>query len=199
MGENPLSDRGKGLEEEYFHRKEKELIEKLRQRSAAASQLKELSEATGIPDQEILQTLQELGYTRATVTLLHLVPLIQVGWVDGKMDRAEREMILEAARLRGVAEGSAGYKQLIEWLDKRPSEEFFDKTLSIIRRLLETMPDTDRRRGEGVLADSVRVASVSGGILGFGNKISDEEKTLLQRIARTLGADSSSIDVIDRS
>jgi tellurite resistance protein len=192
--DNLLAKRGKALEEDYFRRKEQELVEKLRQRNAAAARLKELSEATGIPDQEILQTLQELGYTRATVALLHLVPLIQVGWADGKLDQAEREQILEAARLRGVVEGSAAYEQLIDWLENRPSEEFFEQTLSIISRLLETMPDTDRRRGEGVLADSIRVASVSGGILGFGNKISDEEKALLHRIAKTLGADSSSID-----
>jgi hypothetical protein len=38
-----------------------------------------------------------------------------------------------------------------------------------------------------VLEDSIRVARASGGILGLGNKISDEEQALLERITKGLG------------
>jgi uncharacterized tellurite resistance protein B-like protein len=190
--DNAMAKRGKALEEEYFHRKEKELMEKLRQRRAAEAQMNELSEATGNPNEEILKTLQELGYTRDTVALLHLVPLLNVAWADGNVSRQEREMILEAARLHGVAEDSAGSRQLIDWLDNRPSEEFFAHTLRIVGDLLETTPRADGKVGShGVLDDCRRVAAASGGILGFGSKISDEEQALLQRIAAALGKDSS--------
>jgi tellurite resistance protein len=191
--ENQLAKRGKALEDEYFHRKEKELIEKLRQRSAAAAQLKELSEATGIPDEDILQTLQELGHTRETVAVLHLVPLIQVAWADGKVTSQEREMILEASSLHGVAGGSAAYLQLTDWLDNRPSEEFFDQTLRIIGTILQTSPKDQSTSGSDVLAHSIRVAEASGGILGFGNKISDEERVMLQRIANAVGAEDKAV------
>lgn len=191
MGDNPLSQRGKSLEEEYFHRKEKELIEKLRQKSAREGQLKELSEATGIPNEEILQTLQELGYTRETVALLHLVPLIHIGWADGKISKQEREMILEAANMRGVTEDSPAYKQLKDWLDNRPGEEFFEQTLRVIADLLQTSPESS---GAGdLLTQSMQVASASGGILGLGNRISDEEQALLERIAAALGKETGSI------
>ena len=93
--------------EEYFHRKEQELIEKLRKRREAEAQMKELAEASGIPNEDILKTLQDLGYTRDTVSLLHLMPLISVAWADNKVSGPEREMILEAARLHGVAEDGA--------------------------------------------------------------------------------------------
>lgn len=187
MGDdNAMARRGKAMEDEYFHRKEKELIEKLRQKSAREAQLKELSEATGIPNEEILQTLQELGYTRETLALLHLVPLIYVGWADGKISKQEREMILEAANLRGVEEASPAYKQLEDWLQNRPGEEFFDQTLRVIRHLVPG----DQESGD-VLSQSIQVASASGGILGFGSKISAEEQALLQRIAAALGKDSS--------
>lgn len=190
--DNAMAKRGKALEEEYFHRKEKELMEKLRQRRAAEAQMNELSEATGNPNEEILKTLQELGYTRDTVALLHLVPLLNVAWADGNVSRQEREMILEAARLHGVAEDSAGSRQLIDWLDNRPSEEFFAHTLRIVGDLLETTPLADGKVGShGVLDDCRRVAAASGGLLGFGSKISDEEQALLQRIAAALGKDSS--------
>lgn len=193
MGDdNAMARRGKALEDEYFHRKEKELIEKLRKRSAAEAQMKGLSEATGNPNEEILKTLQELGYTRGTVALLHLVPLLNVAWADGNVSRQEREMMLDAARLHGVAAGSAAYKQLIDWLDNRPSKEFFENTLRIVGDLLETTPRADGKFGShGVLDDCARVAAASGGILGFGSKISAEEQALLQRIAAATGKDSS--------
>ena len=181
-----MARRGKTLEDEYFHRKEKELIEKLRHKSARAEQLKELSEATGIPNEEILQTLQELGYTRETVALLHLVPLIDVAWADGKVSGAEREMILEAANLRGVENGSLAYQQLEDWLQNRPGEKFFDQTLRVIRHLAPG----DEASGD-VLSQAMQVASASGGILGFGSKVSAEEQALLQRIAAALGKGGS--------
>jgi hypothetical protein len=187
MGDdNQLGKRGKALEDEYFHRKEKDLIEKLRQRAAAEAQRQELSEATGIPDEDILKTLQEMGYTRETVSLLHLVPLINVAWADGKVTAQEREMILEAASLHGVTGGSAAYLQLTDWLDNRPSEEYFEQALRVVGSILESTPEPRGWSGDEVLADSIRVAEASGGILGFGSKISDEERAMLERIARAV-------------
>jgi hypothetical protein len=115
---------------------------------------------------------------------LHLVPLIQVGWADGSISSKERELILEAARLRGVTEGSPAYDQLTDWLTTRPKAEFMDQILGIIRRLLEADGSSP---GKDLLEDSVRIAGASGGILGFGNKISEEEQAVIERIANGLG------------
>lgn len=188
--ENQLGKRGKALEDEYFHRKERELIEKLRQRHAAEAQRQDLAEATGIPDEEILNTLQEMGYTRDTVSLLHLVPLIHVAWADGKVTGPEREMILEAASLHGVAGGSPAYLQLTDWLDNRPSEEFFDQALRVVGSVLQSRPEAEGLSSSDVLAHSLRVAEASGGILGFGNKVSDEERAMLERIAKAVGGEN---------
>ena len=188
MADDAMAKRGKGLEEEYFHRKEQELIEKLRQRREAEAQMKELGEASGIPNEEILKTLQELGYTRETVSLLPLVPLISVAWADNKVSGPEREMILEAARLHGIAEDSAAYKQLDDWLTHRPSDEFVNQTLRVIADLSGTdQPDAKKIDRDKLLELSARVAAASGGILGLGSKISAEEQALLDRIATQLG------------
>jgi len=186
MGDdNAIARRGKALEDEYFHRKEKELIEKLRKRRAAEAQMKELSEATGIPNEEVLKTLQELGYTRETLALLHLVPLINVAWTDGNVSRPERELILEAANMRGVDAASPAYQQLEDWLENRPGEEFFEQTLRVIGHLAPGDEATD------VLSQAIQVASASGGILGFGSKISTAEQALLSRIAAALSEDGN--------
>ena len=186
MADDALRQRGKGLEEEFFHRKEKELIEKLRKQREGEAQKQALAEATGNPNEEILKTLRELGYTRDTVSLLHLVPLLNVAWADNKVSNQEREMILEAARLRGVASDNPAYQQLTDWLENRPSQEFFDQTLRIIGDLLESTPHGDGKIERQALLDlSSRVAAASGGILGLG-KVSDEEQAVLDRLAAAL-------------
>lgn len=194
MATDALRERGKGLEEEYFHRKEKELIEKLRKQREAEAQRTELAAAIGNPNEDILKTLQELGYTRETVSLFHLVPLLNVAWADNKVSNQERDMILEAARLRGVAADNPAYEQLIDWLNNRPSQEFFDHTLRIIGDLLESTPPGDLKIDRETLLDlSTRVAAASGGILGVG-KISSEEQASLDRLAAALENRSGSND-----
>jgi tellurite resistance protein len=183
--DNAMARRGKALEEEYFHRKEKELLEKLKKRRTTEGHLKDLSEATGTASEEVLQSLHELGYTRDTVALLHLVPLVNVAWADGKVSGPEHKMILEAARLRGVEESSPAYDQLEDWLQNRPDADLFDQTLRVIGHLAEEGHESD-----DTLTQALAVASASGGILGLGNKVSSEEQALLERIAAALSKDA---------
>ncbi len=178
LEKDSFTDRGRGLEEEYFRKKEQELIEKIRRRTA-------LEQATGIADKEILDDLEALGYTRETVErLLHLVPLVQVAWAEGVVTKQERERIFEVARLRGVVEGTAAYEQLSGWLEKRPTEEFFEKTLRIIGHLIQSLSPEEQAASRNDLVSYCRsVAAASGGILGLGRKISDSEQAVLERIA----------------
>jgi len=187
MADDAMAKRGKALEEEYFHRKEKELIEKLRKQREAEAQMKELADASDIPNDDILKTLLDLGYTRDTVSLLHLVPLIGVAWADNKVTGPERDMILEAARAHGVAEDSAALDQLNDWLTNRPSDAFVDQTLRVLADLAQTnQDDTNRMSRDRLIELCTRVASASGGILGLGNKISAEERALLDQISTRL-------------
>jgi hypothetical protein len=183
--------KARAVEEEYFRTKEQELIEKLRRRAELQTRRGELSELKGVIDDDVLQTLHEIGYNRHTVALLHLVPLIQVAWASGRVTRNERELIIEAARLRGIRQGSAAYIQLEDWLNKPPEEYFFEKTLRIIGDLVQAAPQPDQARSRhGLFTQCVRVAAASGGILGLGSRISDEELSLLEHIAKVIGGQS---------
>jgi tellurite resistance protein len=182
-----FKDRERGLEEDYFRRKEQELIEKMRQKQAAESERQQLAEATGIADEAILNDLQELGFTRSTISLLHLVPLAQVAWADGSVSSREREQMMEIARMRGIAEGSDADKQLARLLDKQPSEEFFSQSLRVIRAVMHSLPtDQQENARRDLVAFSICIASASGGILGLGDKVSDEERAMITQIARSL-------------
>jgi hypothetical protein len=171
-----FSDRGRALEEEYFRKREQELIEKLRRRAAAEAELDRLGEHAGVADEEILQDLKDLGYTPETVMLWHLVPLVQVAWADGRV--SERE--------RGVEADSPADQQLAQWLTSRPPEEMFERNLRAIRALLQARPEAEREASEReLLSLSTAVASASGGLLGIG-AVSADERALLARLSSEL-------------
>lgn len=182
-----FAQRKMGLEEEYFRKKEQELVEQIRQRAKIQAERQELADLVGVADEAILATLQELGYTRETVRLLYLVPLAQVAWASGSVTAREREMVLEAAGLSGITENSNAHQQLTAWLDQRPEQKFFDQTLRVIRDITAALPEEKREVGrKSLVTFCANIAAASGGILGFGNKISEAEQAVIERIAAEL-------------
>ena len=181
-----FAERGRSLEEEYFHRKEREVIEKMRVRAAADEQRRRLGQETGVANDEVLRDLQDLGYSPETVMLLHLVPLIQIAWAEGGVTQKERDLIIKAARSRGITAGSPADQQLDLWLAQRPSAELFDKTLRAIRTILQAQPDDARAASEkDLLSLASAIATASGGIVGF-RAVSDEERQILAHISEEL-------------
>lgn len=176
-----LGDIGKAKEDEFFHRKERELRAKLHARRELAAA------AGGVADDAVLATLEELGYTRETVKILYLVPLLEVAWADGDVSEKERTSVLAAAALRGVTEGTPAYATLVGWLDRRPDAHLLQHSRAILADLLEGKPEEDAAAiRRDVLRMAEEVAAVSGGFLGFGSKVSDEEREALAALAREL-------------
>lgn len=181
-----FAERERLLEEDYFRRKEKELIDKMRLRAAAEEQRRRMGEQTGVADEEVLGDLQDLGYTPETVMLLHLVPLIQTAWAEGDVSQKERELIVKAARSRGIEAGTPCDQQLTIWLSQRPSDAFFEKTLRAIRTILQAQPPEARAASEkDLLSLATAIAAASGGIVGF-RAVSEEERQILAHISEEL-------------
>jgi hypothetical protein len=181
-----FGDRRRSFEEEYFRKREQEVIEKMRRRSEAEAERRRLGEQAGVADEEILQDLQALGYTPETVMLLHLVPLVQMAWAEGGVSNRERDLIIQAARARGIEAGSAADRQLAGWLSHRPSDELFEKTLRVIGGILQARPAEERDASHrDLLSFCTAIASASGGVLGF-RAVSDEERQILARISEEL-------------
>jgi hypothetical protein len=181
-----FAERARSLEEEYFHRKEREVIDKMRVRAAAEEQRRRLGEQAGVADEELLNDLQQLGYTPETVMMLYLVPVIQTAWAEGGVSQKERDLIVKAARSRGITEGSPCDQQLSMWLTTRPSDEMFEKSLRAIRTILQAQPETAREASEkGLLSLATAIAAASGGIVGF-RAVSTEEQQILKHISDEL-------------
>lgn len=186
MDKDSLGERGRALEEDYFRKKDRELVEKMRQASQASGATQALGTATGLSDPAVLQELQSLGFTPDTVGLLPLVPVLQVAWAEGGVSDAERDTLLNLARARGISEGSAADRQLAAWMTQPPDEAVFTGAGRLIRAMLDA---NSKSLGDLSADDLVhyaeQIAGASGGFLGFG-RISAEEKTLLERIASEL-------------
>jgi hypothetical protein len=180
-----FAERGRSLEEEYFRRKDRELIEKMRLAAAADTARAELGKRTGLADPELLKELEELGFTPETVILLPLVPVIQVAWAEGGVSDAERHLLNKLARARGIVEGSAADRQLGEWLTHRPADRMFAQATRLIRALLDAPGHADLS-ADDVVKQAEAIAAASGGMLGIIGRVSAEEKALLTTLAAQL-------------
>jgi beta-phosphoglucomutase-like phosphatase (HAD superfamily) len=180
------SERGRAHEEDYFRKKDRELIEKMREAASAQQARSALGAATGLSDPALLQDLQELGFTPDTVVLLPLVPIVQMAWAEGGVTGEERKMIVELARARGVAAGSTADRQLTGWLDRRPAPDVFTRATRLIGAMLANPSEarTDLTADE-LIKYCENIAAASGGIFGIG-RVSAEERSMLARIAEEL-------------
>lgn len=187
-----LHERGRALEEEYFRKKDRELLERM-QRAARDEEVRQgLSARTGLHDPELLRELQSLGFTPDTVSLLPLVPVVQVAWAEGGVTAAERHAINTLARARGISEDSAAGRQLHEWLSNRPDEQVFVSATRLIRAMLEGHgPEVAGLTADDLVKYCESIASASGGIFGFINRVSPEERVLLTSITAGLKGRSS--------
>lgn len=181
--QDSLHDRGRALEDEYFRKKDRELIEKIRRKAAADESQRAMGEATGISDPEILRELHELGFSPETLSLLPLVPVIEVAWAEGGITPRERDLIETFATRRGIVPGSPADAQLMDWLANRPSDEI----LTGARRLIQALLSSGSAVVANLTADDLvgyceSVAAASGGIFDLG-KITVEERALLASIA----------------
>ena len=133
-----LDDRRRASEDDYFRKKDRELMEKMRAAAAADRAKSELSARTGLSDPALLSELEALGFTPDTISVLPLVPIVRDGVGRGGITPAERALLVKLARDRGIAEGSAADQQLSDWMARQPSPEVFARATRLIRAMLDT-------------------------------------------------------------
>lgn len=120
-------------------------------------------------DAEIVLGLGRLGIDRDSYRVLTFLPLVQVAWADGKVQKAERAIILDTAARHGCTEGRAA-AVLGGWLAVCPSDRYFARA----RELLVALAHKQRGLGADLqmaeVADLVDlcedVAHAAGGLFG---------------------------------
>lgn len=136
-------------------------------------------------DSQLNGLLQQLGLDEQTFRAVTLLPLVEVAWADGRIQANERNFIAEVALGNGLVEGPS-YDKVMEWLQQRPSAEYF----TLGRKLLVKL--AFRRKGLGgdvpehaldnVVDMCVVVAESAGGLFGMLWKVSSSERHAIQRI-----------------
>ena len=172
-------------EEDYFQRQDRELIERMR-KAAAKEALGPLVAESGIQDPDLLRDLADLGFTADTVSLLPLVPILQVAWAEGAITPAERTLIIDVARHRGIAEGSPADRQLGEWLAHQPPPDVFSRGDRLVAAMLAAHSNaTHDLSADDLVKYCETIAAASGGILGLG-KVSSGERAAIDLIQKAL-------------
>ena len=189
MAKDIFRDRERGEEQAYFHQEDAKLIAKLHQKAQLNEIAHALAEKLHADEPALLDRIQKLGVTLDTGSAFILAPLVEVAWVDGQVSDAELDTILDIAQQRGVELGSADYRQLLDWLAHRPSDEVFRTALEAIRIGLSVLPpDESEKRIATIIKECEHVAQAAGGIsqLFHLDGVSYAERALIAEIRRHL-------------
>ncbi|MEP7270757.1 MAG: hypothetical protein ABI882_04600 [Acidobacteriota bacterium] len=187
-----FKERERALEDGYFLKREKELIEKMRRRTALETERRQIAEQIGVTNDEILEALQSLGYTPETVKLLPVMPLIHVAWANGKISPRERRMIIDVARASDIEEGSEADRRLETLLNESQPEAVWDANFLAMRAVLESLPAERRdEMRQSVLTYCTSLAALSKGLFGFDTGISAIEKEALERVIKEMAPPES--------
>ena len=182
-----LSDRARGLEDEFFRREDARLLKRLRELKEAQASREALAKTSGITNEAILNKLMELGIRAEIVAALSVVPLAEVAWADGSLDAKEKQAILARADKAGFQPGSTNHELLQSWLEHKPEARLLTAWTHMVQGLCEHMSHEQVESLRSDLLGRARgIALASGGFLGLGD-ISSAEEEVLKRLDAAFG------------
>jgi len=159
---------GKTLEDLFFFEKDLTLLEKKKQLRKMEHSLQTLSEISGITDEALLRKLVDFNIQVEVMATLSIIPLVEIAWADGQIDKNERSEILKAAESFGVFKGQVNRDLFEHWLTHHPPKGMTESWIYYMQGLCQLLSKKER----GVL---------KAGFLQWAKKIgeagSDEAKT----------------------
>jgi hypothetical protein len=171
------------LENEFFAKKDAELIAKRREMEKMERTRKALAELSGVSNKELLDKLIALAITPQTLSAMAVVPLVEIAWADGKMSEKERHAIIEAAEKNGIKAGTTDHDLLESWLKHRPDKKLLDVWIHYIEEICTEMTLAERKElKKEVMGRAWKVAEAAGGILGLAMQVSQEEDAVLHKM-----------------
>ncbi|HTY16975.1 MAG TPA: hypothetical protein VMH82_04520 [Myxococcota bacterium] len=178
-----LDERRHALESAFFGPQGEPLRARLQLAQDEEEAKKALAGASGITDAELLRRLVGLGIRVETLAALTLIPLVEVAWADGHMDRREREAVLRGAESCGIEPGTPSHGLLEIWTQDRPASELMPSWKAFMKALCSELSADQRRHLEEKIVGRARaVAEAAGGFLGLVSKVSREEAAVLDAL-----------------
>lgn len=146
-------------------------------------------------DDPVVDDLHAAGFRLSTISLLELLPLVELAWSDGSVSPREAQSIAAAAARRPAIRGSA-HSQLRDWLTTRPSEDLFHVSRRAIRRLLDGIGEPAAAIArDNLLIESTLLLRPVEGLLGGDALVGADHRRWLDGLAADLGAKSKAMSV----
>ena len=189
MTNESIAEHRQALHSAYFEERDQELLDFLRFETEPTEEQErdQLQTVAGIDDPEVFLALRRVGITSASMTAFMLLPLVRLAWADSKIQDGEFETLLKAASDDGIAYGTPAYRLLNRWLEERPTEKILDAWWKYAQALSRELDESSLTAFRvATLGRARRVAEASGGILGMGEKISENERHVLKDLAHAL-------------
>ncbi|MBC8073081.1 MAG: TerB family tellurite resistance protein, partial [Deltaproteobacteria bacterium] len=174
-------------EEKYLRTVDADARQRLRKVLEANAQAMEetssIAAAVSTDDTALAEQIRKLGFDGESAKVFDLLPLVHVAWADGTVQAGERKAIMRVVASRGLGPDSDGAKLLAALLDERPPESFMRQSREVLGKLIGS---TDAK-ADDIVELCMKVAAASGGFLGLGERIGDEERQLIAEISLGLG------------
>jgi hypothetical protein len=123
MAKDIFRTRAMYLEDEYFHKKEFALLEKLKAVFQKKIDKESIRKQTGITNEQLLDRLVSVNLNGEMMAAFQLYPLVEIAWADGDLSEKEAQSVLAEGERQGIRPGSRGYRMLEERLHKGPDPE----------------------------------------------------------------------------
>jgi len=143
---------------------------------------------------DIPATLEKLGIDREDHKVLALLPLVHIAWADGKLQGAERDLIVKTAREMGWLAGK-GEDVLERWLTAPPFDEEVELGMALLDHLAKSSGevadhyDSDDLHHLLLLCEDVGRAA--GNLFGLRDGRSADELKALEQVATALNVKSA--------
>jgi hypothetical protein len=118
MSKDIFQKRAMYLEEEYFRKKDFELLEKLKKVFQKKVDKESIRKATGVTNERLLDRLVEMQLNGELMGAFQLYPLVEIAWADGDLSESEAKSVLAAGEKQGIRPGTTAYRMLEDRLHK---------------------------------------------------------------------------------
>ncbi len=187
-----FENRRTGFEAEYFHKKDAQIVEKLKKVFDQKMDREQLQKATGISNEEVLDRLLKVNARGELLLAFRLYPLVEIAWADGSVDAKETEAVIKAAMSMGIADDSEALQALRDWLKRGPSPDGRVAWYAFAGELRKTLSHDELTKFRSDLLEGAKaVAGASGGFLGIAFEVSRAEQEAIDKIAAALSASKS--------
>lgn len=153
-----------------------------------------------VTEQELQRALSALGIQRHNCKAVAVLPLVQVAWADGRIQHAERRVILAAAARYGLGPDT-GEELVDQWLTRPPSPSYFllarRVLLALAQRQQYELPTLSTLPQLVQLCETV--AAAAGGLFGVFFTVERRERELIEEIAQSLSLGPSLPEEITES